>query len=238
MAECKLDCVLSKIPGTYILHITHVSEPFTFLTRYHYLLCLVYPLRGGAPSGAAVASPQGQDEKKRGRKEGHCLVSSVSCCCCSSLSLPTTQVSQPTPLNHPWKTHMWAFAGTHTHTSILLHTPRNDSRLPPSFPPREVTQGERRKKSTKGQNTTWWSEERMESGSEAMSSLAFSALRRQQVLCATELLLNMSFMMHNARLSHHSNCSAELNRIVVHKWHSSLFQWIQDPSLPSYALHC
>ncbi len=74
-------------------------------------------------SSAAVVASQGQEEKKRDTEEGLCPVLSVSCCCCccchrSPLSLPTSQVSQPTRLNHTvtHEIHVWVLACTHIHT--------------------------------------------------------------------------------------------------------------------------
>lgn len=98
---------------------------------------------------------------------------------------------------HDWITQSprkYTCAYLHTHTHAFLYPPPS---LPawfivtPSFPQGVVTQGERRERARrKGQNiiecSEKWGEHRAESSGVMMSSLAFSALRRQQAaLCNT-----------------------------------------------------
>lgn len=144
--------------------------------------------------------------RRKGTENRTCLMQSAMHCCGSSLSFAHS--SGFTAHTNESHCHPWY---TCVRNCELFHSPRNDSRLPPSLPQGAVTQGERRK----GQNIIQWYSGIM------MSSLAFSALRRQQALCATELLLIWSFIMHNAGLSHQGNCSVELNGV---KWHSWLSQ--------------
>lgn len=171
------------------------------------VLCIMCPL--SIWCSCCISLKAGGGEKGQRRGSLPCTVCLYRAPLCS---LPTAQVSQPTRLNHTvtHEIHVCALAHARTHIHTLVHTPRNDSWLPPSFPRGAVTQGERRER-RKGQNIIQRREQRAESSGVTMSSLAFSALRRQQALCATQLLLSMSFMMHNAGLSHHGNCSTGLH---------------------------
>ena len=141
--------------------------------RFHKLesraLCL---LGWCSVSGAAVVYLQRQKEEKGDRGEGPCPVLSVSCCCCSFLSLPTTRVSKPTQLNHTVTSgnahvrtckHTHTHTHTHTHYAHLFYTPRNDSLLPPHFPGEQWlrVRGEKEEK-----DRTWYSEVKSEENRE------------------------------------------------------------------------
>lgn len=125
------------------MHIPSPRGPFAPLMRHHKPECcaLCSPLRGGALYLVQLLRlPKGTRRRKGDREEGLCPALSASCRCRSSLSLPTSQVSQPTRLNHTATraTHMCAHLHLHTRTHTLFHTPRSDSPLPPlpspSFP--------------------------------------------------------------------------------------------------------
>lgn len=152
-------------------------------TRHQGSRCMVQQLKGGTLPVAAAVFPKGTRRIKGTKRRITAFLASVSCCHCNSISLPTTQVSQPTPLNHTItkETHIRA----HLHTCTNSYPKEWLTVYPTHSPPGEQWLRVRgAKKNGEEKDRTRHSEVKCEqrrvSSAVTMSSLAFSAWRRQK----------------------------------------------------------
>lgn len=138
-------------------------------------------------------SPRARWEERRQRK------GPAACTVCIVLPLLFLSAHSSGFTAHTTESHgdPWIYTSMypHTHTRYFI-PPGMIHGYPPHFPGEQWlrVRGEAEEKDRA------WSRLTAMPNAVTMSRLAFSALRRQSALCATELLLNMSFMMHSVVL--------------------------------------